>query len=246
MTIVSGKSRVWSTILMAVEMLNFKDKVVEVDTCAICLVATEFVAMPCCERETGTTRFCFECIRTVCENKMLQPALCPNCREHIKMGKAGPVLCKQAVWPRLRSVFIGLIWLLLLLAMASCPSHDDFVAHLTRREPIKPHSWLSSSSIRSIDSQAFFFFRVGWGRQSAFVGACGLWWSLPNNLSVDQLSVIMINSFFLVVTVMALMNREGRLNRSRVSRKCILFLLIDCRFSVVAQSFSPRSEIKAR
>ncbi len=51
--------------------------------CAVCLDSTELVLMPCCGRETSTTRFCQLCIGTICSLAPGGFGQCPKCRKTI-------------------------------------------------------------------------------------------------------------------------------------------------------------------
>mmetsp|Transcript_9409 Transcript_9409/g.14193 ORF Transcript_9409/g.14193 Transcript_9409/m.14193 type:complete len:155 (-) Transcript_9409:246-710(-) len=141
-------------------------------------------------------------MRKVCRDTH-QPAHCPNCRELIKMGKAGPYLCRRqrAVWPKCVS---ALCFTLLYLA-ATCPSHDSFAGHTQATPPLLawPLRW---SRMESIETRSFLLFRLGWVRQHEYLGACGVWWQVPPTMSIDRLGVLVVNGTFFTLAVMALLN----------------------------------------
>ena len=64
-------------------------------TCAVCLEATAFAALPCCAGATdSTTQFCLECLRLLCEHAG-GVGRCPRCRAWIGV-EGGAVVAREA------------------------------------------------------------------------------------------------------------------------------------------------------
>ena len=52
--------------------------------CAICLACPNVILLPCCGNLESSTRFCFACIKTYCdENNGI--ANCPKCRKPLQV-----------------------------------------------------------------------------------------------------------------------------------------------------------------
>lgn len=186
------------------------------DTCAICMAATDFIHMPCCWREAATTHFCLSCIQRALQFR----EVCPACRTAIVMSR-----CRQHVELRdfrlssatTSTTLSRLIPLLspLLLAAATCPSHESLRVHARATSPLVARVfgwWLSAPSIRT---QPLLFVRLGKVHQRAFLGVCGSWWQLPLSSSpVFPSDGLMLHVVLFALGVCALM----RLAVSEASR----------------------------
>jgi hypothetical protein len=65
-------------------------------TCAVCLDADpDLVPMPCCGRETSSTRFCKLCIETICRLAPGNCGQCPTCRQTITIEEGAVVLATR-------------------------------------------------------------------------------------------------------------------------------------------------------
>ena len=173
------------------------DPETEDQVCAICLVATTFVAMPCCSREGGTTHFCADCIQTVCAKA--RPALCPQCRTPIVMRKGGPpqlwsasMQCRWLAW-------LPLLALALLIVASTCPPHETLLAHAQPRSIV---TWWRPR--RETESHWFFLFRLGRIGEQEYLGALSSWHLLPAGVSTSAIGAIVTNSVMFLFAVLAL------------------------------------------
>jgi len=181
------------------------------DTCAICMAATEFIHMPCCWREAATTHFCLSCIQRALQFR----EVCPACRTAIVMSKdrqhveLRDLRLSSATSSTTLSRLIPLLSPLL-LAAATCPSHESLRVHARATSPLV--WWLSAPSVRT---QPLLFVRLGKVHQRAFLGVCGSWWQLPLSSSpVFPSDGLMLHVVLFALGVCALM----RLVMSEVSR----------------------------